>query len=81
MGSTTIRWEPVRIGPALDAHVTVRAQRAPLPQSAWNPRQPITLTVRWRGGSEAYVSVEARGVKWIVPGHLSVLEMMLEIWH
>lgn len=50
-----------------------RGAAASLPfLSGRNPREPLTITVRYRGGSEAWWRLEARGRVWHVPGHIAL---------
>lgn len=42
-------------------------------------RQPITLTLRYRGGGEAWWEVTARGTKWRFPGYLALHDVMREV--
>jgi hypothetical protein len=44
-----------------------------------DPREPLTIKVRYRGGSEAWVLVEARGVVQAYPGHLSAYDLLMAI--
>jgi len=79
-GSTT--WRPTidklggspRQGPA-----------APKAASRWyrltrrNARDRLTLTIRYRGGKEAWWNVEARGSSGAFPGYRSIHDVMREI--
>lgn len=42
-------------------------------------RNPVTMTVTYRGGSEAWFEIKARGCTWRTPGHVWLLELMLDI--
>jgi len=74
--STTWVWEmrKVRRSP----------ERAPASQSPkaspWPPREPLTLTVRYLGGSEAWVEVTSRGQTRKMPGHRYLLDALIDVW-
>lgn len=42
-----------------------------------NPREPLTVVMKLRGGSEAWVEVRTRGAVVRVPGYTSVAELLL----
>lgn len=42
-----------------------------------NPRDPLSVTVVWRGGPEAWVELRARGGVIRVPGHTCIAELVL----
>lgn len=44
-----------------------------------NPKDPLTIQVRYRGGSEAWWYVEARGSSGAFPGHMALHDVMNEI--
>lgn len=44
-----------------------------------DPREPLTIQVRYRGGSEAWWLVEARGTRQAFPGHLSIHDVMQRV--
>ena len=44
-----------------------------------NPRDTLTWTVRYRGGSEAWVEVKARGATGRFHGSTSLFDVMAEI--
>ena len=44
-----------------------------------DPRQRLTLTVTFHGGSEAWWKLEARGREWRFPGHLCLAEALLRV--
>lgn len=39
-------------------------------------KEPLTIQVRFRGGSEAWWFVEARGCQQAFPGHMSIHDVM-----
>lgn len=45
-----------------------------------NPRQSLTLKVRYTGGAEACIHVEARGSSGVFSGHVSLLDALQEVW-
>lgn len=46
---------------------------------ARNPREPLTIQVRYRGGAEAWWYIEARGTSQAFPGHLCLHDVMSSI--
>lgn len=44
-----------------------------------NPREPLTLTIKYRGGPEAWYEVHARGEIGRMPGVTSIHDLMEEI--
>lgn len=49
------------------------------PLSRRSARDPLTLTVRYRGGAEAWWEVKARGRSWRFPGYLAFHDVMAEV--
>lgn len=47
----------------------------------WRPRTPLTITVRYHGGSEAWWCIKARGTEFRVPGHIAIHDVMREIFN
>lgn len=39
-------------------------------------RTPLTIQIRYRGGSEAWYLVEARGARQAFPGHMCIHDVM-----
>lgn len=79
-GSTSWEWRQVRMSRAPQATGTARAERArrqTLPRR--DPREPLTVTVRYRGGPECWWELRARGAVWRVPGYVSVHDLMARI--
>ena len=78
--STTSKWEwrKIRV-----PHGPLEAQRpegAPSKLSRWNRRDPLTITVVYRGGAEAWIQIKARGRTIRVPGHLAVIDALEKVW-
>lgn len=44
-----------------------------------DPRQPIQVTLKWRGGPEAWIEVTGRGETNRYPGFVSIAEIVLDI--
>lgn len=44
-----------------------------------NPREPLTLSIKYRGGPEAWYEVHARGSVGRFPGCVSLHDVMCEI--
>jgi hypothetical protein len=71
------RWvtKRVKVTPAPKAHARQSGEARP-PLSERNPRDPLTVTMVYRGGPEGYWEVRARGRVWRFPGHVAVFDMM-----
>lgn len=41
-----------------------------------NPRAPLSVTMKLRGGTEAWVELRARGATVRVPGHTAIAELV-----
>lgn len=41
-----------------------------------NPKDPLTLRIRYRGGAEAWWLIEARGTHQAFPGHLCLHDVL-----
>lgn len=79
--STTIGWKPVTITSAPQGTPYARRRRSSRPFLArreW--RRPLTITVAYRGTSEAWVEIKARGRVWTFDGHLTLLDVLVTIW-
>jgi hypothetical protein len=85
--STTWAWKKVRIRrPAGGQSVSATKSHAPGrgPKARFyglpfrNPRLPLPLTVKLRGGAEAWVEVHSRGRIVRYPGHTAVVDVLLE---
>jgi hypothetical protein len=44
-----------------------------------NPTKPISITVEWRGGAEAWVRVSGRGAYRNYPGYACIADILLDI--
>ena len=79
--STTYEWRRVKITRR------TAAPSKPAPKghrfsglSAWRRREPLTLTVKYRGGPEGWIEVRARGRVAMYPGSLYVLDVLQDVW-
>lgn len=58
---------------------------APKAASRWSslkrrdPKAPLTITIRYRGGGEAWYYVEARGSSGAFPGYRALHDVMREV--
>lgn len=79
--STTWEWRMVRVpsSPAAGQHGAPQALRwyrlAP-----WKRREWLTLKVRYRGGPESWIEVQARGSAGRFHGATSLYDACQEIW-
>lgn len=75
MASTTFEWRRVKIDvPPERPSKTAAAGRPPLNRR--NARDALTLTIRYRGGAEAWWEVKARGQTWRFPGYYAIHDVM-----
>lgn len=79
-GSTTWGWKRVKISPTAGGQ-RARVAKPPrwykLPRR--DPRQPLSITVSYRGGQECWYEVHARGSIGRFPGHVALHDVMSEI--
>jgi hypothetical protein len=76
-GSTTYRWKKVIVSqrPApQEAQREARKGLRRLPRR--DPRQPLTMTIKYRGGSEGWVEIHARGEILRVPGYRAIIDLL-----
>lgn len=78
--STTWEWKKVKVrrpagGPSSASSKTASSL------SAWNPREPLSITVSYRGGPEAWWLIRARGREFRVPGHLCIHDAMRLVYN
>jgi hypothetical protein len=73
--STTWEWKRVKIDPPLAAPPK-QSPKAAARLARRAAREPTTLTIRYRGGAEAWWEVKARGRSWRVPGHVALHDVM-----
>lgn len=78
--STTWDWRKVRISCPAGGH-----QDSAPKALRWrfrpprNPRVPLTMTVKFRGGAEAWYEIHSRGGVGRFPGHVCLHDVMDEI--
>lgn len=76
-GSTTFGWKYVKVTCPPEATGTVRStsrgfRRLP----RWAPRKPLPLTLKYRGGAEAWVEIHSRGEIARFPGSTCIYDVM-----
>lgn len=78
--TTTWEWKQVKVRRPAGGH-SGSAPKAPrwfrLPPR--NPREPLTIKVKFRGGSECWYEVHARGSIGRFPGYIAIHDIMSEI--
>lgn len=80
LGSTTWRSRPDKISRAPQATGTATPQA-----SRWRrfrrrePRDPITMVIRYRGGAEAWVEIRARGEVNRYPGWVPIADVLFDV--
>lgn len=79
--STTWEWRKVRMSRPPDGQERRPAAGRSFSRLPWkNPRDVLTVKVRYRGGAEAWIEVHARGVTKRYPGSLSLFDVMADVW-
>lgn len=48
--------------------------------TVWPRRQRLSMTITYRGGSEAWYEIKTRGRTWRVPGHVAIEDVMAWIY-
>jgi hypothetical protein len=78
--SPTCEWEIAKIRRRPQRHGTA-APRGGLwvRMSRRSPSKPLAVLVEWRGGSEAWVKVTARGTHRNYPGYATIADIVLDI--
>lgn len=78
--STTWEWKRVKVRrPAGGQNTASTERRGPFGLPPRNPRDPLTIKVKYRGGSEAYYEIHARGRVFRRPGTVALHDIMQEI--
>jgi hypothetical protein len=78
--STTWAWKMVRMRPGPDGQGTRPPKAGRWYALPWrNPREPLTVTLRYRGGPEAWVEVKARGAMGRFHGATSLFDVVREL--
>jgi hypothetical protein len=75
--STTFAWKYVKVRRPAEGHKAVRSSARGfrrLPR--WNTRRPLALTIKYRGGSEAWVEVHSRGELARFPGSTAIVDVL-----
>jgi hypothetical protein len=78
--STNFKWKRVKMPCPPEASVTVRRSR-----SFWwgrpplDPRKPVALTIKLRGGPECWVEIHSRGRVGRYPGVTAVYDVLRDI--
>jgi hypothetical protein len=78
--STTFAWKHVKIASPPEASRTVRSSARGfrrLPR--WPMRQPLHLTIKYRGGPEAWVEIHSRGEILRCTGDTAIYDVFCRI--
>src|SRR6185503_20745786 len=79
-GSTTWEWRKVKITRRTPAQQDRRGAASSSPAlRQWPRRDPITITVRSRGGAESWWEVRARGRTHRFPGWVTLEDVMAQV--
>lgn len=79
--STTWEWRRVKIkAPAAPQGGSAAKPHRFRGLAPWARRDPLTLTVRYRGGEECWIEVKSRGRTARYPGHLSLYDVLTDVW-
>lgn len=78
--STTWKWElrRVRADAARQAAQSPEASLRGL--QGLSRREPVTITLTYRGGGEAWFEIRARGRRIMRPGHEALYDLARELW-
>lgn len=78
--STTWAFRKVKIRTAPQANGTARRRRSSkLSLRRRDARERLSIVIMYRGGSEAWWVIEARGERWTFPGHRSLHDALWSI--
>ena len=78
--STPFVWRKVKMSRPPEASKPRRAQRGRwfhLPKRDW--RQPLTVSMKYRGGDECWIEVRARGGVGRYPGYVQLVDVLADI--
>lgn len=79
--STRWAWRQVKIlTPPSGPHQNGAAGPSRLSLSQWKPTDPLSLTVTYRGGAEAWYAIRARGGELRIPGVICLHDVMREVY-
>lgn len=77
--STTFEWRRVKVAKRPKGIGKPGVARPPL--SSLSPSSgPLTITVEYRGGSEDWWHLKARGKRWVLPGHRQLTDVLLDVY-
>lgn len=78
--STTWAWRQVKIRRPAGGqqHSTAKPSRW-FGRARRDPREPLTLTIKYRGGEECWYEVHARGEVGRFPGHVALHDVLREV--
>lgn len=78
--STTWAWRHVKIAPAPQANSTSSASESSLfSLLPWPRRKPLSVTLIYRGGPQAWFEVRTRGRVIRRPGDTALVDLMSEV--
>jgi hypothetical protein len=78
--STTWEWRTVRIARPPKAASDSRPKGGHTSLRTWEPRDPLTITVVYRGGGECWYQVVSRGRTLRFPGAMALHDVMRAIY-
>lgn len=78
--STTFAWKYVKVGrpPEASTQPARKGRRFRLLPPR-NPRDPLKITVKLRGGAEQWIEVHARGDLARYPGYTQLIDVVLDV--
>lgn len=78
--STTWAWKRIKVGrPAGGQQHSAAAGRSFWSLPRRNPRDPLAMTIKLRGGPECWVEVHARGSVLRCPGDVAVYDLLCHL--
>lgn len=78
-GSTTWGFKPVKIDRRPQGNVTTERSEGLWSLLPWPRKRPMTLTIKYLGGSQCWFEVRARGRSLKRPGVVHLVELMDEL--
>lgn len=77
--TTEWKWAKIRRRPQGPPEASLSAAKSFRGLPPRDPREPVTVTLRYLGGGECWIELQARGRRVKVPGHLCILDALFEI--
>lgn len=79
-GSTTFVWRRIKMARPPEAIGQARRSRSFWRLPRWDPRKPLTVTIKYRGGEECWYEVHSRGATLRVPGYVQLHDLAQTVY-